>query len=249
MARLHPHTQPTSAAPTVRCLVRTRIPTRFGADVYVHLYHNSLDNKEHLALVFGQRIRSRTLDLPHADAESDADRLTRGASVADPASASTGPRVHPRHASRPVTAVAAMGADNASVHEPPLVRLHSECFTGETISSVRCDCGDQLDEAMRLMSVEGNGVIVYLRQEGRGIGLLEKLRAYNLQDQGHDTVTANLLLNHPADLRTYDVASLILDDLGIHQVRLLTNNPDKMEQIAKVGIQVVDRVGMIPTHW
>ncbi|KAI9179678.1 GTP cyclohydrolase II [Blastocladiella emersonii ATCC 22665] len=232
-------------AGSAECLVRTRVPTRFGADVYVHLYRNTLDDKEHLALVFGPRFRSKTLDAARPG-ESDADRLTRGAAVAKPTT--SGPGVHPRHASRTGdVATAAPATLGASVL--PLVRLHSECYTGETISSVRCDCGDQLDEAMRLMALAGDGVIVYLRQEGRGIGLHEKLRAYNLQDQGFDTVAANLLLNHPADLRTYDVASLILRDLGVKQVRLLTNNPDKLEQITKVGIEVADRVGMVPAHW
>ncbi|KAI9224456.1 GTP cyclohydrolase II-domain-containing protein [Blastocladiella britannica] len=244
---------------TVQCMVRTRIPTRFGRDVYVHLYRNSLDDKEHLALVFGQAIRSRTVDAPVAGETAD-DRLTRGASLADPVADSRGPACNPRHASASpvppaVAAVVAPAADSAVADEEaprpeyPLVRLHSECFTGETISSVRCDCGDQLDEAMRLMALAGEGVVVYLRQEGRGIGLYEKLRAYNLQDQGHDTVAANLLLNHPADLRTYDVASLILVDLGVDKVRLLTNNPDKLEKITSVGIDVVTRVGMVPAHW
>ncbi|KAJ3363468.1 GTP cyclohydrolase II [Allomyces javanicus] len=234
---------------TARCLVRTRIPTRFGADCYVHLYENSLDGKQHLALVFGQTLRSASLDAV-IPGESDADRLLRGAAIADTdallraAQTTKAPNVHARHASA-VAAAAAAPVDA----DLPLVRLHSECYTGETIGSVRCDCGDQLDEAMRLMARHGSGVIVYLRQEGRGIGLLEKLRAYNLQDLGHDTVTANVLLNHPPDLRTYDVASLMLRDLGVTAVRLLTNNPDKLEQLTNVGIRVVSRTGMVPTHW
>ncbi|KAJ3374245.1 GTP cyclohydrolase II [Allomyces arbusculus] len=235
---------------TARCLVRTRIPTRFGADCYVHLYENSLDGKQHLALVFGQTLRSSSLDAV-IPGESDADRLLRGAAIADTdallraAQTTKAPNVHARHAS----AVASSAATMVASADLPLVRLHSECYTGETIGSVRCDCGDQLDEAMRLMARHGSGVIVYLRQEGRGIGLLEKLRAYNLQDLGHDTVTANVLLNHPPDLRTYDVASLMLRDLGLTSVRLLTNNPDKLEQLTKVGIRVVSRTGMVPTHW
>lgn len=110
----------------------------------------------------------------------------------------------------------------------PLVRIHSECYTGETAWSERCDCGEQLDEAARLMSLHGGGVIVYLRQEGRGIGLSEKLKTYNLQDLGSDTVEANLLLRHPADARSYGFATAILLDLGCggdRGIRLLTNNP------------------------
>ncbi|GES75826.1 GTP cyclohydrolase II [Rhizophagus clarus] len=132
---------------------------------------------------------------------------------------------------------------------PPLVRIHSECFTGETVHSARCDCGEQLDEAMRLMQLEGHGVVIYLRQEGRGIGLADKLRAYNLQDLGHDTVTANLFLKHPPDLRNYDVATKILEDLNLSTIRLLTNNPDKIEQIEEAGIKVIERVPMVPIAW
>jgi len=148
----------------------------------------------------------------------------------------------------------------------PLVRIHSECFTGETIGSMRCDCGEQLDEALRLISlpfplavsghpatVPGRGVIVYMRQEGRGIGLLSKLRAYNLQDMGHDTVTANLMLGHGADERGYEVAGAILQDLGVggtaEGVRLLTNNPDKVRALQDVGVRIVERVEMVPRSW
>ncbi|KAJ2015091.1 GTP cyclohydrolase II, partial [Coemansia sp. S610] len=125
------------------------------------------------------------------------------------------------------------------------------CFTGETVSSVRCDCGYQLAEAMRLIQREGRGVIVYLRQEGRGIGLLEKLKAYNLQDMGHDTVDANLLLNHPADARTYGSARAILADLGVDKLRLLTNNTDKIRQLQGHGssLDIVCHVPMYPRWW
>ncbi|KAK9763915.1 GTP cyclohydrolase II [Basidiobolus ranarum] len=132
---------------------------------------------------------------------------------------------------------------------PPLIRIHSECFTGETVHSVRCDCGDQLAEAMRLMHAEGRGVVVYLRQEGRGIGLLEKIKAYNLQDLGYDTVSANVALSHPPDLRKYDVACEILKDLGAPNIRLLTNNPDKIEQLEVGGLKVIERVPMVPKEW
>lgn len=172
----------------------------------------------------------------------------------------------------------------------PLVRIHSECFTGETIGSMRCDCGEQLDEALRQIAqsqslptsnvrdetpsssrspspsatatsnagpvVPGRGVVIYMRQEGRGIGLLEKIRAYNLQDLGHDTVTANLMLGHGADERSYAVAGEILRDLGLAGdegqstgIRLLTNNPEKVQGLAKEGIKVAERVGMVPRDW
>ncbi|MBK8988527.1 MAG: GTP cyclohydrolase II [Chloroflexi bacterium] len=123
-----------------------------------------------------------------------------------------------------------------------LVRVHSECFTGDVLGSLRCDCGPQLQRAMRLIADNGSGVIIYLRQEGRGIGLGEKLRAYNLQDMGYDTVDANLMLGHQADGREYTIAGLILRDLGVRNVRLLTNNPDKIESLQQQGIQVTARV-------
>ncbi|MFL6213203.1 MAG: GTP cyclohydrolase II [Blastocatellia bacterium] len=123
-----------------------------------------------------------------------------------------------------------------------LVRVHSECFTGDVLGSLRCDCGPQLSRALELIAEEGQGIVVYLRQEGRGIGLLSKLRAYNLQDEGYDTVEANLLLGHRADERDYTVAALILKQLGIQSVRLLTNNPLKTEGLERAGIAVSARV-------
>lgn len=123
-----------------------------------------------------------------------------------------------------------------------LVRVHSECFTGDVLGSLRCDCGAQLSQAMKLIAKEGSGILIYLRQEGRGIGLLNKLRAYNLQDQGYDTVEANLLLGHEADERDYTIAALILKHLGICSVRLLTNNPMKTEGLQQSGITVKARV-------
>lgn len=122
-----------------------------------------------------------------------------------------------------------------------LVRIHSECFTGDVLHSMRCDCGEQLDLAMERIAEEGNGIIVYLRQEGRGIGLVNKLKAYNLQDEGMDTVEANIALGFSAELRDYDNASKILKNLGINKVRLLTNNPAKVEELEKKDF-VVEQV-------
>lgn len=127
-------------------------------------------------------------------------------------------------------------------HENVLVRIHSECFTGDVLGSLRCDCGQQLKRAMQLIAQEGAGIIIYLRQEGRGIGLLDKLRAYNLQDMGYDTVDANLMLGHKADARNYTMAALILQDLGVRSLRLLTNNPLKIESLQQLGLPVVSRV-------
>lgn len=164
-----------------------RIPTEVG-EFQLCYYQNNLDQKEHLALVFGK------LDLQKA----------------------------------------------------VLVRIHSECFTGDVLGSLRCDCGPQLDQAMQQVAQAGAGVIIYLRQEGRGIGLLDKLRAYNLQDEGYDTVDANLMLGHQADARDYTVAAHMLQDLGVTAVRLLTNNPGKIEGLERLGISVVERVPMPP---
>lgn len=128
-----------------------------------------------------------------------------------------------------------------------LVRIHSECFTGDVLGSRRCDCGEQLDMALRMISEAGCGVLLYLRQEGRGIGLLKKLQAYNLQDEGLDTVDANLHLGHLADEREYDIAALILQELKVASVNVLTNNPKKIEALAELGIKVNQRVP-VETH-
>lgn len=126
-----------------------------------------------------------------------------------------------------------------------LARVHSECFTGEVLGSLRCDCRDQLDLALRRIAAEGSGVLVYLRQEGRGIGLGNKVRAYALQDQGVDTVDANLALGFDADARSYEMAAEMLRDVGVASVRLMTNNPTKLEGLREAGIDVADQVG----HW
>lgn len=257
----------------VKCMARTRIPTPHGT-AFLHLYHNNRDQKEHLAIVIDSAqfsentsvappIRSQTLDSVWSDTETEMDRITRGAYVGRLSttshSAST-PHQHPPPP--PLTSDSIPSA---------LIRIHSECFTGETVGSMRCDCGEQLDEAIRLISqpitlpsptspngtpitIPGRGAVIYLRQEGRGIGLLSKIRAYNLQDLGHDTVTANLMLGHQADERGYEIAGSILRDLGLGSevgegVRLLTNNPDKVQALEKEGLRIVERVPMIPRSW
>ncbi|KAJ3043869.1 GTP cyclohydrolase II [Rhizophlyctis rosea] len=229
---------------SVRCEVRTRIPSEFGGECSLHLYSNTHDNEEHMAIVYGDDIRSSSLDewRPGDDAR---ERMLRGAKVLENGN------VNGVNAVEPATNRHSVNGSHVTTTSviPPLVRIHSCCFTGETLGSLRCDCAEQLQEAMRMMSVEGRGVVLYLKQEGRGIGLREKLRAYNLIDQGHDTQEANILLGHPADARTYEIASAILRDLEISTVRLLTNNPDKMQWLTKDGVGVVERVGMVPRSW
>jgi GTP cyclohydrolase II len=309
--------------PVVECVVRARIPTVSGAEMFLHLYQNDIDNKEHLAIVFGDKIRSRSLDRERPG-ETEMDRMIRGAYVGRlrpgrissrfdgetrmkslraegkrkragsalkhvyvpeeqngvggaPAvkSQQTQGQEALQSAREDLENSLAAGAEVEEDNEretgspepepepkPPLVRIHSECYTGETAWSARCDCGEQLDEAARLMSLPSTstspnatgGVIVYLRQEGRGIGLSEKLKAYNLQDLGSDTVEANLLLRHPADARSYGLATAILVDLGCggdSGIRLLTNNPDKVRAVEGPGreVRVRERVAMIPLSW
>ncbi|PWN37328.1 uncharacterized protein FA14DRAFT_159428 [Meira miltonrushii] len=242
---------------TIRCYARTRIPTPHG-EIFCHLYRNNRDQKEHLALVIdpaqnaaddryanapGQFIRSKTLDEVWGPTETEMERIVRGAYVG---------RLGPTNQQASKQGMLTSDAAAAANVEPPLVRIHSECYTGETIGSQRCDCGEQLDEAIRLIHADARpakGVVVYLRQEGRGIGLLDKLMAYNLQDMGHDTVAANILLGHLADARKYDIAAEILRDLGVGSCRLLTNNPDKMEALEAEGISVNKRVAMVPRIW
>jgi len=169
--------------PQLEDLVQTRLPTANGEFV-LHYYSNTLDDKEHMALVKGNVVHRENVP----------------------------------------------------------VRIHSECFTGDVLGSRRCDCGEQLSMAMQLINDLGFGVLIYLRQEGRGIGLLKKLQAYNLQDSGMDTVDANLHLGYLADEREYNIAALILNDLKIKSVKMLTNNPDKIDALEKLGINVVGRI-------
>lgn len=418
----------------IRCQARTRVPTPHG-EIFLHLYSNNHDDKEHLAIVIdplqldpemadiseeeevdpedglspGQAairkeykeekqniarvlrsrrpLVSRSLNEVWREGETEMERLVRGAYVGR--LTTEGGTASKPSAERGAAYEPEPSADDATPDDvPPLVRIHSECYTGETIGSMRCDCGEQLDEALRqiceeqvvklksrmqtstlkrdlqaqlggrpnfrqvhsqafmgeakdgftqpgtplgdddemAMSMEldsasmvaggltasstrsvspqssrmdeeggaandrrstgdvtdtteatdvqiaesailpkrrvieghraflpGRGVIVYLRQEGRGIGLLEKIRAYNLQDLGHDTVSANLMLGHGADERKYDIAAEILRDLGLGEadsgIRLLTNNPEKVQGLSQEGINICDRVGMVPRDW
>ncbi|RCH71875.1 MAG: GTP cyclohydrolase II [Candidatus Poseidoniales archaeon] len=126
--------------------------------------------------------------------------------------------------------------------DAPLVRIHSECLTGDALSSLKCDCGPQLKRALDEIQENGTGMVIYLRQEGRGIGLAAKVQAYALQDRGYDTLDANLLLGHPADARDYSIAAKMLQEMGVSKVRLMTNNPLKFQGLVENGIEVVQRI-------
>ena len=131
--------------------------------------------------------------------------------------------------------------------EPPLVRIHSQCLTGDVLHSLRCDCGAQLELALRTIASEGRGLLIYEHQEGRGIGLMNKLRAYELQDHGADTVEANEQLGFEADLRGYELPGAILRYFGLRAVRLMSNNPDKIEALERAGVTVTERVPCLVT--
>ncbi len=150
--------------------------------------------------------------------------------------------------------ISAYGEDESEIHpylclafghidpeQPVLVRVHSECFTGDVLGSRKCECGDQLDISCQQLS-EVSGILIYARQEGRGIGLINKLKAYKLQDQGLDTAQANTELGFPVDMRTYDKVALILHDMGIKDIRLMTNNPDKITALEEAGFNIVERI-------
>lgn len=238
--------------PRVRCIARARIPTVQGPEIFLHLYENDLDNKEHLAIVFGEDIRSKSLFKQRPN-DTQQDRMTRGAYVGKLFPGRTEADVDERLGKQ------LRFAENGDLLSEPettftdevLTRIHSECYTGETAWSARCDCGEQFNEAGRMMGDSGHGCIVYLRQEGRGIGLGEKLKAYNLQDLGADTVQANLMLRHPADGRSFGLATAILVDLNLLKIKLLTNNPDKIVAVEGKNrdVEVVERIPMIPLAW
>jgi GTP cyclohydrolase II len=182
------------------------------------------------------------------------------AALLDPARLAIAARARlPVAASETAEIVAFRSPEEASDHvalvigrrdaDPPVVRLHSECLTGDVLGSLKCDCGPQLHAALHAMADAPWGVLLYLRQEGRGIGLVNKLRAYALQDQGYDTVDANLRLGFPVEARDFAIAGRMLDLLGIARIRLMTNNPEKVARLEKEGVEVVERIPLaLPTN-
>lgn len=219
----------------VNCKARTRIPTSKGP-IWLHVYENSIDQKEHLAIVMNPKILSKSLNEIKSNEETDLDRIIRGA--------------------LPIQEYNQTKEEQEKKLEKPIVRIHSECFTGETIGSNRCDCGYQLNHSIEyiLKSQESNGLIIYLRQEGRGIGLEKKLKAYNLQDLGFDTIESNLLLGLDEDLRSYELGIQILKDFGLEKIKLMTNNPKKILSLQgggedeEKGIEVVERIPIVLDH-
>lgn len=206
-------------APRVIRVATTTLPTRW-ADFRCVAYRSECDGQEHLALVLGPEVLlGRHTDQPGTDKPG-----THGPGIDGTAFDATANGSGPR----------------------PLVRLHSECLTGDVFGSGRCDCGEQLQTALAAIAAAGEGAVVYLRgHEGRGIGLAAKIQAYHLQDQGYDTVEANERLGLPVDARDYRAGAAILMDLGLRTVRLLTNNPAKATGLSAAGIEVAERV---PLH-
>lgn len=212
--------------PAVRCLEKARIPTEFG-DAFLYRYSSDIDDKEHVVWSYGFAPNSVSLS-QRLDDENEDEFIIRG-NYSNTLEINKEPKTVASH-----------------LRKYPLVRVHSECFTGDVMGSIRCDCGEQLTESKRQIAATG-GVIVYLRQEGRNIGLGEKMKAYNIQDLGADTVLANQILGHAADARSFGLANAILEDLGLLEISLLTNNPTKIQSFG--NIRVVDRVSMIPLSW
>ena len=196
-------------------ITSAKLPTRHG-EFDIHIFEND-EGQEHVMLTVGLSVVNQDTIIP----DTSIDNLNR----ADMASNQKDQSL----AERPV----------------PLIRIHSECLTGDAFSSLKCDCGPQLNTAMQAIQETGCGAILYLRQEGRGIGLTNKIRAYALQDQGHDTLDANLMLGLPADARVYDMCGPMLAHVGVDNVRVITNNPDKVAYLTEHGINVVERVPLL----
>lgn len=203
------------------------LPTRYG-EFDIHMFEND-DGQEQVMLTVGLPVVEPTLT-QNITPDTVLKTITHGEQAK---------RTETKH----------LEAKSLEAKHPaksiPLVRIHSECLTGDAFSSLKCDCGPQLNAAMQAIQEAGCGAILYLRQEGRGIGLTNKIRAYALQDQGHDTLDANLMLGFPADARTYEMCGVMLAHVGVTEVRLLTNNPDKVAYLTKHGIRVTERVPLL----
>jgi len=211
-------------------VAQTTVPNQYGLWRAIG-YLNSMDGTEHLALVLGDLDASETIPSPAV--------LVRGDDPPGP------PPVLVRGDDPPGPPPVLVRGDDPPGPPPVLVRMHSECLTGDVFGSQRCDCGTQLNAAMAAIAAEGRGIVLYLRgHEGRGIGLISKLRAYQLQDGGVDTVDANTELGFPVDAREYSTGAQMLADLGVSSLRLLTNNPDKVKGLADFGLKVTGTVSL-----